>query len=68
MTKDMVRKYIEDHMEKNKITYASIGRKLGVSRSAVQSAMTNKSVTYDKLFEICDAIGLRWYVKFGHYS
>ena len=67
MTKDQLRVYIHEHMEKNKITYASIGRKLGVSRSAAQSAMTNKSVTYDKLFEICDAIGLRWYIKFNQY-
>lgn len=64
MTKAELRRHIFNFMGEHDLNYTNIALKMGVTRSAVQSAMTNKSVTYDKLFEICDVIGLKWYVKF----
>lgn len=59
MTKNELRSYIFKHMQEQGLNYTSIGKMMNLTRSAVQSAMTNDSVTYDKLFSICDYIGLK---------
>lgn len=58
MTKNELRGYIFKHMEEQGLNYTSVGKMMKLTRSAVQSAMTNDSVTYDKLFSICEHIGL----------
>ncbi len=65
MTKNELRGYIFKHMEEQGLNYTSVGKMMELTRSAVQSAMTNDSVTYDKLFSICDHIGLEWVLFVG---
>lgn len=66
MTKNELRGYIFKHMEEQGLNYTSVGKMMKLTRSAVQSAMTNDSVTYDKLFSICEHIGLEWVLFVGN--